>query len=216
MNKIYPESKVEIQGFMARHYDGLLNLVTFGKYESFIRSAIRRLHLKEDEAVLDLGCGTGKNACLMRRYLSENGYILGLDISEEMGAQFRKNCSRFANVEFRAQRIDVPFELDRPFDRAFISFVIHGFPHEVRLKIIQNVHRNLKPGGLFSILDFGYFKVKEMPFYYRIPFTTVECPYAFDFVERDWKAILKEQGFSFAEEYFWFKNYARLLTVKKD
>jgi hypothetical protein len=43
----------------------------------------------------------------------------------------------------------------------------------------------------------------------------VECPYAFDYVERDWKSILFEQGFDANKEKMWFKNYLRLLTVKK-
>jgi len=34
-----------------------------------------------------------------------------------------------------------------------------------------------------------------MPFYYRIPFVTIECPYAFDFIERGLeKDIGKNQG----------------------
>ncbi len=216
MARLYPESKVEIQGFMARHYDGLLNMVTLGYYERFIHSAIKRLDLRTDEQIMDLGCGTGKNACLMRKYLDDGGYILGLDISEEMADQFNKNCRNYTNVAYKIQRIDQEFDLGRTFDRVFISFVFHGFPHEVRQTIMQNAYRHLKPGGRFSILDFGEFKLKEMPPWYRIPFKTVECPYAFDFVERDWKGILREAGFAYESEHHWFKNYLRLLTVTKD
>jgi len=216
MARIYPESKVEIQGFMARHYDGLLNTISLGYYEKFIHSAIKHLNLRPDEQLLDLGCGTGKNACLMRAYLNDDGYILGLDISGEMEQQFNENCRNYSNVAFQVQRIDQAFDLGRTFDRVFISFVLHGFPQEVRQTIIQNARRHLKPGGRFSILDFAEFKVKDMPPWYRIPFKTFECPYAFDFVERDWKQILKEGGFSFESERHWFKNYVRLLTVTKD
>ena len=212
--KLYPESKVEIQGFMARKYDFLLNAASLGYYKKFIHAAIAAMNIRPDEKILDLGCGTGRNACLMSRYLN-GGSITGLDISDEMGEQFKANCRHLPNTEFLNQRIDIPFSLQEAFDRAFISFVIHGFPQAVRLEIIKNVYKNLKPGGLFSILDFAEFSLKDMPVYYKVPFKIVECPYAFDYIERDWKKILSEHGFEIFNEKRWFKNYLRLLTVKK-
>ena len=93
--------------------------------------------------------------------------------------------------------------------------MIHGFPHEVRLKVIQNAFNSLKPGGQFIILDFAEFKIKEMPFYARFVFTTVECKYAFDFVERNWKEILAENGFGDFEEKHYLMKYVRLLKARK-
>ncbi|OPX35043.1 hypothetical protein B1H10_02145 [candidate division KSB1 bacterium 4484_188] len=215
MERIYPESKVEIQGFTARKYDQIMNVMSLGLYDRFIRSAIARLQIQPADRIIDLGCGTGRNACLMRHYLNESGSILGLDISSEMETQFRENCQQFPNVSFRNQRIDTPFTLEQKYDKAFISFVLHGFPHEIRLKIIENVYRNLTDGGKFCILDFNEFSLKEMPFYLRIPFKTIECKYAFDFIERDWKQILGEQGFANFEESFMFKKYVRLLIAQK-
>ncbi len=215
MSKFYPESKVEIQGFEAEKYDTLLDVLSLGWYKRFIRSAIDRLRIREGERILDFGCGTGRNACLMRPHLGDNGYYLGVDISPIMQGQFEKNCAFFNNVYFQIQRIDQSFQLDEPFDRVFISFVLHGFPQEVRQTIIRNAYDNLKPGGLFSILDFAEFSLQDMPFYYRIPFKTVECPYAFDFIEKDWTSILAQAGFKKKEEHFWFKNYIRLLIVEK-
>jgi len=215
MERIYPESKVEIQGFTARKYDQIMDVMSLGLYGRFIRSAIARLQIQPADRIIDLGCGTGRNACLMQQYLNETGSILGLDISEEMEEQFRQNCGQFPNISFRNLRIDTPFTLEEKYDKAFISFVLHGFPHEVRLKIIENIYRNLANGGKFCILDFSEFSLKEMPFYFRIPFKTIECKYAFDFIEKDWKQILAEQGFGNFEEFFMFKKYIRLLIAQK-
>jgi len=88
MDKFYPESKVEIQGFTAKHYDTIMNILSFGFYGKFIGNAISKLEIKDEDYILDLGCGTGRNAWLMRNYLSEKGFILGLDVSEGMGKQF--------------------------------------------------------------------------------------------------------------------------------
>jgi len=34
----YPESRVEIEGLIATHYDALLDIVTFGRYVPFIKA----------------------------------------------------------------------------------------------------------------------------------------------------------------------------------
>lgn len=215
MNKIYPDSQVEIQGFTAKKYDTIMNVMSLGLYAKFIRSAIANMQIRKDDRILDLGCGTGRNVCLMRQYMDGDGYILGLDISDEMGDQFKENCASYENVAFKNQRIDLPLHMEQPFDKAFISFVLHGFPHDVRRQVIRNIYNNLKPGGIFFLLDFAEFSLQEMPFYYRIPFETIECKYAFDFIERDWKAIFSEAGFGDFEEQFWFKHYVRLLSARK-
>jgi len=90
MGKLYPESKVEVVGFMARHYDILLDIATFGRYLPFIKQVIRMTKIKPQDSILDMGAGTGRNACLMAKYLSEKGEVLGVDISQEMNAQFKK------------------------------------------------------------------------------------------------------------------------------
>ncbi len=213
--RYYPESKVEVQGFEAKFYDKLLNVLSFGTYSSFIKKAIANLKIKPEDKILDLGAGTGRNALLMHQYLSEKGKITALEISKEMIAQFREKTKNIPNIELLEQRIDVPFQLEEKYDKAFISFVIHGFPHEVREQIIKNVFNNLKLGGEFFILDFGEFKLNEIPFYARFVFTTVECKYAFDFVERDWKEILSNFGFGNFEEKKFFGRYVRLLKAEK-
>ncbi|MEA2031553.1 MAG: class I SAM-dependent methyltransferase, partial [candidate division Zixibacteria bacterium] len=101
------------------------------------------------------------------------------------------------------------------FDKIFISFVIHGFPHKVRQTVIENVYAHLKPGGLFFMLDFAEFNMSKMPPLYRFIFKTVECKYAFDFIERDWKQILGNSNFGDFEKHFFFKKYVRLLKAKK-
>lgn len=215
MTKIYPDSHVEVQGLSARYYDLTMNFISAGNYKKFIKSAIASMNIQPGERILDLGCGTGRNACLMREYTGDSGHITGMDISEEMGDQFKNNCAAFNNVQYKNQRVDIPFTEENLFESVFMSFVLHGFPHEVRLKVLQNIFNNLKPGGHFYLLDFSQFKLKDMPFIYRTIFKTFECKYAFDFVERDWKQILTEAGFGNFDENFWFKKYVRLLIAEK-
>jgi ubiquinone/menaquinone biosynthesis C-methylase UbiE len=213
--KIYPESGVELTPFTARNYDKVMNIGSLGLYRGFIKQAIREMEIQPGDYILDLGCGTGRNAALMASYLNENGRIDGLDISEDMEKQFRRRFKDDNRIEFNNRRIDMPLDLKKTYDKVFISFVIHGFPHEVRDAVIKNAFEHLKPGGSFYILDFAEFDIDKMPGLHRFIFTKIECIYAFDYIKRDWKEILKGYGFGDFIEYMHLKKYVRLLKAVK-
>jgi len=211
----YPKSKVEISGLTAKHYDKLMDIFTLGTYSSFVQKAIQLMNIQPCDKIIDLGAGAGRNACLMMNYLSGKGELIGLDISSEMVAQFESRCTNFTNAKIINQRIDKPLPYENEFDKVFISFVLHGFPHNVRRQIIRNAFRALKKQGEFFILDYNEFSIKEMPLYLKIPFKLIECPYAFDFVEKNWQKILTEEGFNHFEKHLFFHSYIRLFKGVK-
>ncbi len=126
----YPTSKVELSGFTAKHYDRLMDIVTLGRYSSLMQKAVRLMEIKSDNRIIDLGTGTGKNACLMMRHLSTKGELIGLDISKEMTAKFKRRCAGVVNAKIINQRIDKSLPYENEFDKAFISFALHGFPQD--------------------------------------------------------------------------------------
>jgi len=215
MNNYYPKSKVEIKGFTARYYDVLMDIITFGEYSSFIEKVIELMRISPLDRILDLGAGTGRNTCLMMKHLSKEGKLIGIDISQQMISQFRKKCTNFPNAKIIHARIDQSLPFTEEFDKVFISFVLHGFPQDVRKVIIKNVFKALKANGSFFILDYNEFSYKETPFYLKVPLKLIECPYAFDFIGRDWKQILANHNFGGFEEFLFFKDYVRLLEAKK-
>jgi len=217
MRKLYPKSKVETTGFMARYYDTLLDIATFGKYLPFIKQVISIANIKEDDRILDMGAGTGRNACLLANYLTSKGELVGVDISKDMIAQFEKRCADFPNVKIINRRIDQTLPYKNDFSKVFISFVLHGFPQNARKVIIENAFQALKQNGEFLILDYNEFSLPDIPFYLRFAFKLMECPYAFDFIEKDWRKILADAGFNNFEEHFFFRQFVRLLkAVKQD
>ena len=215
MIKYYPESGVEVNRFMAKYYDILLNMASFGRYSHFIKEAIEFMKIKTRDRILDLGAGTGRNTCLMMEYLSKEGELVEIDISEEMISQFKKKCANFPNAKIIYARVDQSLPFEEKFDKVFISFVLHAFSQTVRETIIDNVYKALKEDGEFHILDWNEFDSKTLPFHQRTFFRLIECPYAFDFIKRDWKQILTNHNFDGFEESFFFKGYLRLLKAKK-
>ena len=214
--RLYPDSRVELTSLAEKYYDIHLDIASFGLYKPFIKKVIKSLNIQPEDKIIDFGCGTGRNACLMAKYLSSKGKIIGIDISEIMHKQFEKKCKKFSYINFFKERIDQPFILNEKSDKVFISFVIHGFPHEVRSIVIQNAYNHLKSGGKFFILDFAEFDMDKMPGLHRFIFKKIECKYAFDFIKRDWKTILKEYGFGQFSEQFYFRKFVRLLAARKN
>lgn len=51
--------------------------------------------------------------------------------------------------------------------------------------------------------------------YLKIPFKLIECPYAFEFIEKNWQKILAEEGFNHFEKHLFFRDYLRLLKGVK-
>ncbi len=208
------ESKVEVKGFEARHYDLLMNVITLGKYPSFIRNAISKMDIQPDDHILDMGCGTGRNSCLMRTYLSDNGKITGLDIGDEMIAQFKRKCQPYSNVELKKLRIDKPLPFDNEYDKVFLSFVFHGFENAAKRNIIDNAKKALKPGGQLIILDWNEFQLAEKPRWFQWLFRKVECPLAWSYIQTDWKATLSNWNFYNFTEHFFIRNLIRVLIAE--
>lgn len=211
--KLYPDSGVELRPFISRNYDKVMNVGSLGFYGGFIKKAIADMGIRKDDAILDLGCGTGRNALVMSRYLKEKGSITGIDISDVMGKQFSEKFKNDNRVEFINKRIDKPFDIKKRFDKVLISFVIHGFPKDIRHEVISNAFTHLKPCGVLYILDYAEFDIDAIPLLHRAVFKAIECKYAFDFIRHDWKSILGDSGFFHFDEHFYLKKYIRLLKA---
>ena len=209
------ESKVEVTGFEARHYDTLMNVLSMGSYISFIKNAMSKMEIQPNDRILDLGCGTGRNSCLMAKYLREKGSIVGLDIGAEMIEQFEKKCAKYPNVEIQNLRIDDPLPFENEFDKALLSFVFHGFPDDRKKLIVENVKRALKPGGALYILDYNEFDLEKKPLVVRSVFKKFECPLAQDYLKVDWKKKLTDWGFERFNEYYFYFKIVRLLKAEK-
>jgi len=137
--------------------------------EDFFRLFTRFGGLKPHERVLDVGCGIGRMAVPLTRYLKEGSYE-GFDIVAEGIEWCRKNItSRFPNFHFqladmynKAYRPDgkypaceykFPYE-DKSFDFVFLTSVFtHMLPDDMA-NYFSEIARVLKPGGRSFITYF--------------------------------------------------------------
>src|SRR5579883_332352 len=101
---------------------------------------------------LDVGCGTGRMLAFLHDAWPGVRWT-GLDLSPPYLAEARRLIGRTARVkliEGAAEKL--PFE-DANLDLVVSSFLFHELPPDVRLAVLKEMARVLKPGGLVVIVD---------------------------------------------------------------
>ncbi|MCJ2182284.1 class I SAM-dependent methyltransferase [Novosphingobium sp. 1949] len=125
------------------------------KYYLFGRDRlIRELDAQPGMAVLELGCGTGRNLELIAQaWPGVEGY--GLDISNEMLKSARRRLGdRFSLAQGDATHFDPAALFGREaFDRIVLSYAVSMIPDW--RGAIAHAAASLTPGGALHIVDFG-------------------------------------------------------------
>lgn len=106
--------------------------------------------------VLDVGCGTGTLAILVKTRVP-GARVVGLDGDPKVLAIARDKIAR-AGVEIEVREglaNDAPTFAPASFDRILTSLVLHHLTTEQRRSALAAMHRWLRPGGELHVLDFG-------------------------------------------------------------
>lgn len=119
----------------------------------------RLLGLKEGDRVLEVGCGTGANACYLANMYGCN--ITGIDISEQMITQARLRAEALGLVDRVTFQLGDAYDLGFPdgsFDRVITIFVSQFLDPS---KAFMEFSRVLVNGGRLGINEM--FKESEIP-----------------------------------------------------
>ena len=205
---------IETSGIEARFYDQLVFIGTFGLYHRLLKRVVEAMDIRPGDHILDMGAGTGKNALLMHPNL-DKGSITALEIGRVMQRKFRRKCGGIRNIYLENLHIEEPLPYRDRFDKAFISYVLHGFEHEQRRSIIQNAYQALKQNGRLFIFDWNEFNLSESGPVMRFFMNHIECRPAREFIQQDLQKLLSRTGFRDMHSNLYFRNRIRLLSCIK-
>ena len=109
--------------------------------------------IRKGDTVIDLGSGAGNDCFVARAETGESGKVLGIDMTEAMIENARRNADKlgFQNVTFRIGDIE-----SLPVDDNFADVVVSNCVLNLvpdKTKAFSETLRVLKPGGHFSISD---------------------------------------------------------------
>lgn len=139
--------------FLTPFYDFIQKyIVRDVRYKALL---IQQANIQAGQDVLDLGCGTGTLAIMVKQ-TQPNAEVAGLDADPEMLKVARdKSAMHHAPVQFDAGYTNsLPYP-DESFDRVLSSIMIHHLKTPEKETTAREVFRVLKPGGQLHIIDFG-------------------------------------------------------------
>ncbi|NMC12304.1 MAG: class I SAM-dependent methyltransferase [Chloroflexi bacterium] len=134
-------------------YDPLMHLAM--REAAFKGRLIEQARLAPRQRVLDVGCGTGTLA-VMIKLANPEVEVVGLDGDEKILAVAQKKIAKSGmQITFdKAMSFDMPYS-DDEFDRVLSSIMIHHLSAENKVLTFKEIFRVLKPGGEVHIADFA-------------------------------------------------------------
>jgi ubiquinone/menaquinone biosynthesis C-methylase UbiE len=133
-------------------YDPIMALLGFRRA---LQPLVDQADLEPDHSVLDIGCGTGTLAILIKES-SPTINVTGVDPDPRALARARRKASRAGvTITFDRGFADAMPYADGTFNRVFSSMMLHHVPAEEKSKVLAEVRRVLKPGGRLELLDFA-------------------------------------------------------------
>jgi len=134
------------------NYDDLNRIISLGIDVKWRKKVVELVAARQPDSILDIATGTGDLAILMASTSAKK--IIGLDLSVGMLEVGKKKIVN-ENLDNKIEMVvgdseNIPYPNDY-FDAITVSFGIRNF--ETLEKGLAEIHRVLKPNGIFVILE---------------------------------------------------------------
>jgi demethylmenaquinone methyltransferase/2-methoxy-6-polyprenyl-1,4-benzoquinol methylase len=192
-------------------YDGVSRIaaLSVGGEGRLRRLVLQGLALSANSKVLDLCCGSGQ----VTRILVQNfKSVVGLDASPLSLKRSRRNVPEADYIQAFAEEIPLS---DNDFDLVHTSMALHEMQPDQLKQILAEVHRILKPGGVFVLIDFHQ---PQNPLLWpgvALFFTLFETETAWQLLNQDLSALLQSAGFQILSTHFHAGGSLQVIHAQK-
>ncbi|MFC4735900.1 demethylmenaquinone methyltransferase [Bacillus daqingensis] len=133
------------------NYDKMNAIISFQLHRAWRRDTGRRMQVFKGAHALDLCCGTADWTIQLAKAAGPEGYVCGLDFSENMLDIGRKKTAAIPALELiQGNAMELPFD-DEAFDFVTIGFGLRNVPDYDT--VLAEMYRVLKPGGTAVCLE---------------------------------------------------------------
>lgn len=130
-------------------------VVRFTGERAFKRRLVAAARIAARHDVLDLGCGTGTLALLVKR-TCPGARVVGLDIDPRILAIARRKIERaHLDIELRQGSATAPPFPPASFDRVLTTLMLHHLTTAQKREALASARQLLRPGGELHVADWG-------------------------------------------------------------
>lgn len=130
------------------------NLALCGKWNTVIKKVVDLAQVQKGDVVLDVGCGTGTLAILVKEHVGNEGRVYGIDPGPKQIARARSKAEKAGlSIDFRLGMIEQLAFPDQSLDIVLSTVMMHHLPDDVKRQGLKEIMRVLKPGGRLLVLD---------------------------------------------------------------
>ncbi|HET9913409.1 MAG TPA: class I SAM-dependent methyltransferase [Anaerolineales bacterium] len=138
---------------LSRWYD-LVAGSTEKKYRDW---GLEKLSAQPGEKILEIGFGTGHCLVALAKAVGPTGRVIGLDISDGMLVIARERLQQEGLAEQTDLHVGDAVKLDfiasNSLNGVFMSFTLELFDNPEIPRVLQEIHRVLKPGGRLAVVS---------------------------------------------------------------
>lgn len=172
---------------VAKQYDIMNDLMSFGLHRLWKDIAIRKLHLHPGQNVLDIAGGTGDLTTRIAKKIGVKGRVCLADINLSMlsiGRDRLLDAGMINNVDcVLANAEQLPFATNY-FDRIIIGFGLRNVTDKETA--LRSFYRCLKPGGHLLVLEFSTPYLKSI--------NTIYDAYSFHLLPKIGKLVVDDEN----------------------
>lgn len=201
-NKYIPALKFK---FLTKYFDLFLR---FFMNEYSIKSEfISAAKIKDNDKVLDFGCGTGTLLKILLD-LNKSFELYGIDIDKDVLTIARNKLNEKVNLN-KYDGLVLPYA-DHSFDIVLSSLAIHHIQSDHKKVVFAEIKRVLKLNGAFYLLDFG----SQKRFYSRMIVKLLRLLEPIDDnINGKLPDYLKQAGFTHILQHSYFTTFFGDLTI---